>query len=58
MNTEFIKFLSQPRPVGLHAVVRIINDDLSSSIEELLDGIFTSIGDLFPECNRLLALRP
>jgi hypothetical protein len=58
VNVKLVKFLSQPRPVGLHAIIRIINDDLSSSIEELLDGIFTSIRNLFPKCDRLLALRP
>jgi len=58
MNAKFVKFLGQSRPVGLHAVIRIINDDLSSSIEEFLNGIFTSIRDLFPKRNRLLALRP
>jgi len=57
VNVKLVKFLSQPRPIGLHAIVRIINNDLSSSIEESFDCIFACVRDLSPKRDRLLALR-
>ena len=58
MNPKLVKFLSQPGSIGLHPVIRIINNDLPSSIKEFLDGIFACVRNLLPECDRLLALRP
>ena len=58
MNIKLVKFLRQPRPVGLHTIIRIINDDLSSPIEEPLDGIFACVRDLSPKFDRLVAFRP
>ena len=58
VNVKFIKFLSQPRSICFHTVIRVINDDLSSPIEKFLDGVLTGICNLFPKCNGLLALCP
>jgi len=58
VNVKLVEFLCQPRPVGLHTIIRIIDDDLSSSIEEPLDGIFACVRNLPPEFDRLFALRP
>lgn len=49
MDAEFVEFLSQSGPICFNAVVRIVNDYLSSSIEEFLDGIFTCVRNLLPE---------
>ena len=58
VNAKLVEFLRQPRPVGLHPIIRIINDDLPSSIEEPLDGIFACVRNLPPKFDRLIALRP
>lgn len=58
VNVKFVKLLSQSCSIGLHAVIRIINDDLPSTVEELLDGVFTSVRNLLPKCDRLLTLLP
>lgn len=49
VDAKLVKFLGQPRSIGLHAVIRIINDNLSSSVEEFLNGVFTSIRNLPPK---------
>ena len=58
VDVKLVKLLSQPRPIGLHTVIRIVNDDLSSPIEESLDSVFTGVRNLFSKCDRLLALCP
>jgi len=58
MDVKLVEFLRQPRPVGLHTIIGIINDDLPSSIEEPLDSIFTCVRNLSPKLDRLFALRP
>jgi len=58
VNVKLVEFLRQPRPVSLHTIIRIINDDLSSSIEEPLDGIFACVRNLSPKFDRLITLRP
>ena len=58
VNAELVEFLSQSCPIGLHTIICIINNDLPSSIEEFLDGIFACVCNLFPERHRLFALRP
>lgn len=58
VNAELIEFLSQPRSICFDTVIRVINDDLSSTIEKFLDSVLTGIRNLFPKSNGFLALRP
>jgi hypothetical protein len=46
VNSELVEFLGQPRPICFHTVIRVVNDDLPSPIEEFLDGIFACVRNL------------
>lgn len=56
VNTSLVELFRQCLPCFMTPVISIIYDDLSTSVEEVPDQLFTSSSNFLPECYSLFAL--
>ncbi len=55
MNTGLVELLRNGLPAFLSAIVRVVNDDLSSIVEKVPDLLLAPCENLFPELDGLQA---